>query len=520
MTIDPNQVPAFPNYFLRFATHPGTIELDGLPIEPAADESARTAAINAVAIKARTHNLSAVRVTVEDQDGDQHAMIVTGHGEVIELAQEDDDEAKARRPLWRNPFLLSGTALLVVATAGVGAAVALNLSAQDEDDQPPPWQPPGAEVEIPAALPEGYAQTATWSLPVADRAGAIALPDGRLLTGETDGTMTARDPATAEPSWAGAEGPSDLNELQPITWEGEHAIATTDNQALYVWPLDHQGRDAAPADPLTFDLTNRAEVSFTDYPLISLGDFVVAVPHLDDGEPALEQVTIPAGTQPVAATATEVVSIDGDQVHVIPVQEGEGEAAEVPLDVAEDHAGDQPTDVWPLTDGVTLAMWETEDSDEGTHAALFDLNSGDRLASATIESTPQANADLRIDHEQQIAILDTTVLDYSEAPHIGVIPALDDPTIAGQEIYGQTNDGLAAVPLPDEDDPILDEDDLSYYDTIGDEDSPPELIGDDAAYISAPRLDETILYRADAANGPADDEAGDTDDQDSADTEE
>ena len=76
------------------------------------------------------------------------------------------------------------------------------------------------------------------------------------------------------------------------------------------------------------------------------------------------------------------------------------------------------------------------------------------------------------------------------------------------------------MPLPDEDDPVLDEDDLSYYDTIGDEDSPPELIGDDAAYISAPRLDETILYRADAAGDPSDDEVDDTQDQDSADTEE
>lgn len=520
MTIDPSQVPVFPNYFLRFDTHPGTIELDGLPIEPAAGESARTAAVNAVAIKARTHNLSAVRVTVEDQDGDQHPMIVTGEGQVVELDDEAEEETTSGRPLWKNPLLLSAVALLVVATAGVGAAVALNVSAQDQAEQAPPWQPPGAEVEIPAALPEGYAQTATWSLSVADDAGAIALPDGRLLTGETDGTMTARDPATAEPSWAGVDGPSDLNELQPITWDEDHAIATTDNQALHVWPLDHQGRDPVPADPLTFDLTNRAEVSFTGYPLISLGDFVVAVPHLDDEEPALQQVTIPAGTQPVAATATEVFSIDGDQVHVTPVHEGEGEAAEVSLDVADDHAGEQPTDVWPLTDEVTLAMWETDDRDEGTHAALFDLNSGDRLASATIESIPQDNAALRIDHDQQIAVLDTTVLDYSEAPHIGVIPALDDPTIGAQAIYGQTNDGLAAVPLPDEDDPILDEDDLSYYETIGDEDSPPELIGDDAAYISAPRLDETILYRADAAGDPSDDEADDTQDQESADTEE
>lgn len=519
MSIDPSDVPAFPNYFLRFDAHPGTIELDGLPIEPAAGESARTAAINAVAIKARTHNLSAVRLTVEDQDGDQHAMIVTGEAEVIELDDEDEDETKSSRPLWRSPVLLSAVALLVVATAGVGAAVALNISAQNQDEEPAPWQIPGAEVEIPAALPEGYAQTATWSLPVSDGAGAIALPDGRLLTGETDGTMTARDPDTAEPSWIGADGPSDLNDLQPITWDEGHAIATTDNQSLYVWPLDEQGRDPQPTEPVTFDLTNRAEVSFTGYPLISLGDFVVAVPDIDDGEPALHEVTIPAGTQPVAATADEVFSIDGDHVHVIPVNEDEGETAEVTLDVADDHAGNQPTDVWPLTDEVTLAIWETDDSDEGTHAALFDLSSGDRLASATIESNPQANADLMIDHDQQVAILDTLVLDYSDQPHIGTIPALNEPTIGAEEIYGQTNDGLAAVPLPNEDDPALDEDDLRHYDTISDDDSPPELMTETAAYISAPRLDQTILYRAEATS---DDEQADDDthDQDSADTEE
>lgn len=220
MSIDPHAVPIFPNYFLRFDAPQGTIELDGLPIEPAAGETAQSAAINAVETKIRKHNLTAVRVTVQDADGDQHAMVVTSDGETIELDGEDDtdEQSTSNRPLWRNPLLIAGVALLTVATAGLGAAVALNISAQAESEQPPPWEVPGADIEIPSALPEGYDQWATWSLPVSADAGAIVLPDGRLLTGETDGTMTARDPVTAEPSWIGAGGPSDLSDLEPITW--------------------------------------------------------------------------------------------------------------------------------------------------------------------------------------------------------------------------------------------------------------------------------------------------------------
>lgn len=518
MSIDPHAVPIFPNYFLRFDAPQGTIELDGLPIEPAAGETAQSAAINAVETKIRKHNLTAVRVTVQDADGDQHAMVVTSDGETIELDGEDDtdEQSTSNRPLWRNPLLIAGVALLTVATAGLGAAVALNISAQAESEQPPPWEVPGADIEIPSALPEGYDQWATWSLPVSADAGAIVLPDGRLLTGETDGTMTARDPVTAEPSWIGAGGPSDLSDLEPITWGDAPAIAASDNQTLYIWPLHQQGRNPPSTDPVTFDLSNRAAVSFTGYPLISLGDFIVAVPDVDEETPTLDQVTIPVGTDPVAATDTEVVSIDGDQVYRVPVNGGE--TTEVELDVADDHAGDPPTDVWPLTADVTLAIWEAGDSDEDTHAALFDLSTGDRLASGGIESIPQDSTDLTIDHDQQLAVLGTVVIDYS-TPHIGTIPSLDSPAIGDEAIYGQTNDGLAAVPLPTEDDPTRDEDDLSYYDAIGDEDSPPELLTDDAAYITAPRLDETMLYRAEDHQAEESTNTDEPEDQDSDDTE-
>src|SRR5699024_12818668 len=93
--IDPDAVPPFPIYTLHLdENEPQRLELDRMPLEPSYGQNPRAAGIVAVARKAQSQDLEAVRVRIHSTTGDIWDMIVTADGQAIDnTITEDEEEA-------------------------------------------------------------------------------------------------------------------------------------------------------------------------------------------------------------------------------------------------------------------------------------------------------------------------------------------------------------------------------------------------------------------------------------------
>lgn len=518
MSINPDEVPAFPAYFLRLDTDADTATLEGIRVEPAAGTDIRQAALQAVAAKAHTHGLTAVRVTLEDQEGDRWKMIVAADGEAIDITT-DEAEEHSQSPKRRHRLIIGSAAAVVLLGGAItaGTWIVSSLTGSDSETGPPPWEIPGEGEEIPIAVPDGYEQVSAWSVDVTEDSGAMQISDGRIINAHADGTMLAREADTAEPTWQATNAPDDINDLHQVRWNDRPALSAVENNTLYIWPLADE-LEAEPTEPVTFDLSNDAEVSYADVPLIDLGDFVVAVPT-DEG---LTQVNVPVGTDPVAATGEEVISIDAEQIYRTPL-EGDEEITTIGYERHSDSSG-RADALWPITDTVVLGQWNDEDGDPMLQA--IDITSGERLVSTTTSTTPGNDPDITVDEESDHALIGDVTLSYGTDAAFGSVPAVADPVLNNGTIYGNTQNGPARIDFPQAGDENLhpDDDALTHWETFADDDVAPQVVTGDAVYLQASRLDETLLYRADLApedetaqqdDAQADDEAGA--DQDSED---
>lgn len=491
--ITPENVPAFPLYVIDYDEDNETAELDGVPIEPAQGVNVADAAKDAAARKAAAQGFTAVRVKIRSALGEEWTMIVTVDGQTIDTTPTPESQQKKR--LIRPATVLVG-AVITLSALGTATALAVHLSTDTDQDQnaAPQWEIPGAGEQIPVGLPEGFTGPSDWSVDINSNTAATGLEDGRILTANSDGILSARDPETAEPEWAGSGAPQDLSEIHESTWTGQPVLASYSRGNLNLWPL----ADVTPGDavePQQVPVANEAEILWDgDTPLVSLGDFIVLVP---DDEGTLTEVTIPAGSEPVSAVDGEAVSLGPETIYRTGI---DGETTSTDFTPPESVEG--PAEAfWTVgTDALVLA-WSARDSDSSPVIAVIDQETGETIIKEQVEQLPNASAEITYNADSQRAVIGTLAVRYDDDPSLNEIPAIQDPVIFGNTLYGNTTDGPALVDLgrPQEG--------AQPYATFTDDDPAPLIVADDAAYVIAPRLDQTILYRA--AAGASDEESAD-----------
>src|SRR5699024_3747942 len=115
--IDPHTVPPFPVYTLLLNEHTQRIELDGMPLEPSVGQDYKQAGIQAIIRKASVQNLDAVRVNVQNHEGDRSNMVVTQDGNVYDTTRAEEEA----QPTSCRPYMIGGAAALL--TVGVVGTV-------------------------------------------------------------------------------------------------------------------------------------------------------------------------------------------------------------------------------------------------------------------------------------------------------------------------------------------------------------------------------------------------------------
>lgn len=503
---DPDQVPKYPVYQLFYedltddAEAPdrvSRVELDGIRVEPAAGQGLRDAAIAAIAKKATDHQRAAVRVVVTNAEAQRWNMIVTAEGEAIDLSA--DHQAHASSAGRRKLLLIgAGGLLLLAAAASVSAVVAFTSNdsqpteaqTEAETESPPAWEPPNAGAQVPIGLPEGYSSTATWVTPVADGSGVMELSDETLAFIDPDGRLQAIDAATAEPRWSAHDAPRSMDTVYETVWAGEPVIAEVTSAHLRMWPIPADST-AEPVQPHTVELSHSADVSFVgDAPLIDLGDYVVAA---DAGDGTLTEVEIPAGATALMVAEDAVISIDDTHlyrspIHPSPTNTNEDEASDsAELDHHSAVDNDRPQSLWPLTAEVIAGVYEGEDDEPIMQLFTSD---GERLLARYIDSAPTDQATALVDAEAETAVIGSVGLRWGEEPEIADLTPPRDPLLHQTTLWGTDRDGPAHLDMTDPDA------EPEVYDAFSDDDPPPVLVTDEAAYVEAPRLDQTLLYRA------------------------
>jgi len=475
-TIDPSAVPPFPIYTLHLDEDARQLTLDGVPLEPSFGQEPHAAGIEAVIRKATSQTLEAVRVRVHSNTGDVWDMIVTAEGEVIDTTKPADDTEK-RPTRWRKAVL---PIILTVGILGIAGGI-VAVRGLISDDELDVWKTPGVEAQIPVALPSEYSSHASWSIPVDKDSDVTALESGHILSTNPSGELVARDPDTAQPAWRSNDVPRDLGTLVQTQWQSHEVLAAYSGRHLYVWNLQlPEGQQRAHAHTIEIDHQWRVDVNGQS-PMIDMGDWVVGVP----GENySLNRLVIPAGTRPLTATSSGgVITVSQDSfVTVDPAGEV---AATVKYDT-EDDIHTVPDQLWMVDEDHVLLGWDAK------HPTLsvYRLSDGERLATTTVKHLPRQASVPILDEASQSAAVGDVALSWGNDPAIQQVEGIEISAVHDGMAYGKgQSSGPVRLAIGSEEAP-------EPWNTYSPDDPAPDFITEDAAYVIAPQLDETILYQA------------------------
>lgn len=527
------------------------VELDGIHVEPAPSQSPREAAVAAIAKKATDHQRDAVRVVVTNADNERWKMIVTADGKTVDLS--DDHSTETKTAAKKKPLLITAGGLLVLTVAASVTAVVLISDTPDDEAagtetsgtessgaetsetetsgagaEATAWKAPNAGAEVPVGLPDDYAPTATWVTPVMQGSGVMELSSDKLSNDtlaviDSEGNLQAIDAQTAQPQWYSRQAPDEMADVHETTWAGEPVLAEATSSQLRIWPIPTDSQpaptsqaspDSQPVQPHTVELAHQADVTFVgDSPLIDLGDYVVAA---DAGDGTLTEVQIPAGAEPLLVSDGEVVSMDDTHLYHSPINtDDHSDSQDSDSTELAHHSAvqnDRPLSVWPLTTEVVAGLYEGEDDE--SILQVFNSN-GERLITSYLDSTPTDQDTALVDPEAETAVIGSIGIHWgndseSTGPD-GTEPESTNPEPPGPEIvepditnftpahesllhgptlWGEATDGPARVDMSDP------QAQPQVYEVFSDEDPPPVLVTDRAAYVEAPRVDHTLLYRA------------------------
>lgn len=479
---DPHSVPSFPVYTLFWDDQTKRVELDGMPLEPSVDQDYKAVGIDAVKHKATAQNLDAVRVMVRSTNGNEWQMVVTQDGRVYDTTPPEEEQAKPKK---YRPYIIGGAAA-VLAVGVTGAVVAINLSSGQ--DEAPQWTTPGVHAQIPRALPSEFENYASWSVPVAKDSDVVELDTGHILSISKNNSLVARQPTTAEPTWEGAAAPRDINDVVQTQWNGQDILAAHHGRELSLWAADDLD-SGFRTEQVTLDIDHEYRVELHGQePMIDMGDWVVGIP---DGQRSLQRVVVPAGTTPLTATIDDEVITVADNEFLTVTTEGDITHRTRYTPPGSDFT--RPRAVWALDADHALLAWS---HDNTNHVAIYRISDGELLVDAPVKRLPDHRNTLTPDTAANAAVLGDLFLSWEpDATGIQQNPGLTVETIHDAVVYGtRSNDDPARLNLRET------ESELESWQSYGAADQAPDLVTDDGAYIVAPQLDETILYKASTIN--------------------
>lgn len=485
---DVASVPTFPVFSLKLNEDEQWAELDGVRVEPALGEDFKTAAIQAVVTKARRDALRAVRVRVRAADEDESVwdMIVTEAGEVIDTTENEEPAQPATRSRRRWPLILVGG---VVAAAVATAGVLVGVGALNRTPEAPQWQIPGAEAQIPIGLPTGFSDRAAWSVPVDDRSTIAQIDTGHILSTTPEGILTARDPQTAQVHWRGSDSPAKLAGTLHTDWAGRASLVNVEGTMMRIWDLrTPEGGGVVSPETIRLDPHWRAEPRGA-LPFIDLGDWVIGLPAARGN---LSQVDIPAGTRPLGVSSDRDITTASDRELLTVNDNGE---------VTQTRSYDRPAGTRGapsfsrmLDDDHALIGWDTDREDT---LAILQLSTATLRSAETVPRLPAKNDQLIIDESSQAAATTGVALNWGQDPMIRPLERFTATTISAGTAYGTAGqDGPAALDL------TTSGAQPESWPTFTPGDPAPNLVTGDAAYVIAPRLEQTFLYRASTKDTP------------------
>jgi len=525
--IDPATVPKYPVYRLYYAedgenepaADEGTagdrdpasssgktrVELDGVVVEPAAGQSPTEAAVAAIAAKAVEHQRTAVRVVITTPSGDRWDMIVTADGEAIDVTDAETASSAPSSPRRRRRMLaVTGGILAGLLVAGGGATAVTLLdpfsSTEDADRETVSWQTPGAGVDVPVGLPKTFASTAAWSITVDDSNSVMKLQDGSLVIVDEQGRLTGLDAQTAQPIWRSNEAPQDPANLTETTWAGQPALVEAAQQSLRIWPIPDESTNE-PVVPTTIELSSSAEVTYSgEAPLIYLGDYVALA---DDGSGQLRETPIPAGTIPIGVVDEEIIAVDNTAIYRTPIASAEEDAPQQTSSTSvslEKHSSvtkqQRPDQAWQLSNDTVALSFDRDDSKPVIQ--VNDLTTGALKTVDSPKDLPAEQDEVLVDTDERVANIGPVTITWSaHNAQIAQTPELNDALLHGTFLWGQTREGPGFLNLRHGG--KAGDATIQHYEAFTEDDPPPVLVTDEAAYIQASRVDETRLYRVERA---------------------
>lgn len=481
-TLNPEKVPAFPVYTLQISEDRQAVTLDGAAVPMADDDDFVAAGIAAIVAKLHRHHLGVVRVRAIDASTDNSwDMIVSATGEVLDLSeqQEAEQNRKERKTRRNKRLMLAGVSTLAVLTlGGVTAAVVV---ANQPAAQAPAYVPEGVGATLPAAPPPQHALTAAWSQPVATSSTVNLISAERLLTTDPEGTVTARNPHTGQPLWRGAKAPENLNGMHLTTWAGQSVYAAVVGQELRLWPIT-MPPDTYSVSPTVIALEpgQRARTD-TGLPYLDLGDWYIRLP---DGTGKLHDVMIPPGSTVLKTTADgSITAISANKIYTL---DNQGTVTAEKSYAAPEGTTGYPSRVWTLDESIMLLAW-----DEGTRLmGVLDANTGRLLSTFKPRAIPSPSDDLFVDKNARTAAIGSIGVRYGNDAALTDLKSASITSIHGTTVYANTNSGPVTMDL------TAPEAEMKKWDNYRSEDPAPELVTNDAVYLVATQLENTIVYRS------------------------
>lgn len=474
--INPDQVPPFPVYALEYDG--STVMLDKVIVEPAPGQEVTEAGVEAVARKAREAGLEAVRVRVATPDGD-HLMVVGSEGEAVDITPSTAPDQPSRRK--RLLIIAAAMAvLLVLSVGGIGIGMAIK-EANTEPVAAPAPPIPGADTPIPVALPNGFADHAAWTVPIADRAEPVALNDNSVLITTPQGGLEIREPERATTVWSSSSAPRGSTPVVETTWTGRPVLAAASGSTMTLWPLDLPDTKDVPSAEIEID--TQAEITYAGVaPLLDLGDYTVAVP----AEKGVQRVNVPPGTQPVAAGDDIIVSI-GDNVIARTAFTEQAANSTTNFNRPKGTKG-APTNAIGLTPTRALVTWEVDNSDL---TALIDTETGKVLDTQTGKA-PDSRDLPQIDDNEGTALLGSYFIRLAGSdPQLFDLDLTSrDAVLDGSHVYTANTDGPLELTISG--DKVV----PGQWTPLSPDEPLPSAVSDNSAYVVAEKVDQSILYRA------------------------